>query len=248
METPALDVYVGAFLARNRPDIDESGLHGRLPSSDDRLARLLVTDDRAYRALASILPDIDAGMITVCAAAERCTELVGDRVAWRRGTATAMTCRDLSSLPSARLPDGLALRPVRRLDGDAPDGVKLADAVAVAVRADSEMRDEPGALAGYLRSLPPAYALMAAVDGDGAVRGTSAFGAFGAYASVMFVNTDPGWRRRGVGRAMTSAALHAARDSGASKAGLDASESGRRIYRHLGFETAAAVTRFYRAR
>jgi GNAT superfamily N-acetyltransferase len=248
VETPAVDVYVGAFLARYRPDVDEGGLHGLLPSTDDRLARLLVTDDRAYGALAAILPDTDAGMITVFNAAARCTELLAGGLSWTRGTATAMACRDLSSLPSARLPDALEIRPVRRIDGDARKGVKLADAVAAAMRADPGIQDEPAVFAAYLRSLSPAFRLMAAVDGGGVVRGTSGWGAFGAYARVMFVNTDPDWRRRGIGRGMTSAALHAARDSGATRAGLDASVAGGRIYRHLGFEPVAEVTRFYRAR
>jgi GNAT superfamily N-acetyltransferase len=247
VETPAVDVYVGAFLARHRADTDEPGLHGLIASSDGR-ARLLVTDDRAHGALARILPGIDAGLITVFAAAARCTELLAGASSWRRGTATAMTCRDLSDLPSAPLPEVLRIRPVRRIDSDARDGVELGEAVAAAMHADPGIQDEPEALAAYLRSLPPQFRLMAAVDAGGVVRGTSGFGVFGAYASVMFVNTDPAFRRRGIGRGMTAAALHAARDRGASQAGLDASDAGRRIYAHLGFESVAPVTRFYRAR
>lgn len=253
MNAPAVDVYVGAFLARadpvrpqDRPQVDAPGLCGQLPSSDDRFARLLVTDDRAYPALAAILPDIDAGIITVFAAASRCRELLAGGLPWRPGEATAMACRDLSHLPSVGLPDPFALRPVRRLDGDAPQGATLADAVAAAMRAGPGIDDEE-AFSGYLRSLSPAFRLMAAVDADGVVRGTSGWGVFGAYARVIFVNTDPGWRRRGIGLAMTCAALHAARDAGAARAGLDASSAGERMYRRLGFETVTAVTRFYQA-
>jgi hypothetical protein len=47
---------------------------------------------------------------------------------------------------------------------------------------------------------------------------------------------------------MTAAALHAARAAGATRAGLDASAAGARIYRRLGFETVAEMTRFYQAR
>ncbi len=248
METPAAAVYVGAFLARHRPDVDERGLHGRVPSGDDRTARLLVTDDRACAALAAILTDIDAGMIAVFAAAERCTDLVSRGLSWRRWTSTAMACRDLSALPSPRLPDGLEIRPVRRLPGDADDGVELAAAVAAAMRADREIQDEPAVFAAYLRSLAPAIRLIAAVDAAGVVRGTSGWGVFDGYATVMFVNTDPQWRGRGIGSGMTSAALHAARAAGATRAGLDASAAGARIYRRLGFETVAEMTRFYRAR
>jgi hypothetical protein len=70
---------------------------------------------------------------------------------------------------------------------------------------------------------------MAAVDATGQVRATSGRGVFGGYASAMFVTTDPGWCRRGIGQAMTSAAPRAARASGAVHAGLDASDLGRRI-------------------
>ncbi len=42
-----------------------------------------------------------------------------------------------------------------------------------------------------MRSLPPEMRLFAAVDGEGVVRATSGSGAFGAPASVIFVNTDP---------------------------------------------------------
>ena len=47
------------------------------------------------------------------------------------------------------------------------------------------------AFVGYLRALPAATRLFAAVDGDRVVRATSGCGVFGATASVMFVNTAP---------------------------------------------------------
>lgn len=77
------------------------------------------------------------------------------------------------------------------------------------------------------------------------IRATSGAGAFGAEASVMFVNTDPNWRRRGIGLAMTAAALHSARASGARRACLDASRAGATIYRRLGFEVVTEMTRFF---
>jgi ribosomal protein S18 acetylase RimI-like enzyme len=69
-------------------------------------------------------------------------------------------------------------------------------------------------LADYLRSLPSTFSLFAAVDNDGKVRATSGCGVFGRYATVLFVNTDPGWRGRGIGQAMTAQALTAARRGG----------------------------------
>jgi GNAT superfamily N-acetyltransferase len=246
----ALDVYVATFLARcvamgpsGQPMIDEPGIHGLLPRSGDRYTRLLVTDDRARGRLSALLGDARAGMITVCAAAARCAALLAGDPAWRAGTATAMVCRDLQTVPAAALPSGLTLRPVRRLPGDAPGGVALIQAVAVACRANPTPTDPP-ALAEHLRSLPRAFGLWAAVDEEGFVRATSGSAAFGTAASVIFVNTDPDWRRRGIARAMTSIALHAAQRAGARQAGLDASDAGRQLYLQLGFDAATLTTRF----
>jgi GNAT superfamily N-acetyltransferase len=157
-----------------------------------------------------------------------------------------MVCRDLRTVPVVPLPDDLILRPVRRQSSDAPDGVPLREAAAIAMRADPTIRGDPDAFADYLRSLAPAFRLIAAVDTSGAVRATAGSGVFGIYASVIFVDTDPRWRGRGVGTAMTSTALHAARASGATTACLDASDAGLGIYRRLGFDAAGPVTRFYR--
>ena len=254
MQTDAIDAYVAAFRARcdvlrrpGRPEIDEPGAHGLLSGGDDPLARLLVTDDRAYDVLAALLPEVRAGTIGVVTAATRCLGLVASDPAWTANTVTAMACRNLGKIPVTPLPKELALRPVRRLAGDEPAGVRLEDAVAAAMSADPRIEDEPRALADYLRSLPPSFRLFAAVESNDAVRATSASGVFGTYAHVMFVNTHRDWRRRGIGQAMTGAALRAARDSGATRACLDATTAGRAIYERLGFDVAAQVTRFSRS-
>ena len=56
METGSVAVYVASFLARcgvirhpGQPEVDEPGVHGLLPTSDNPLARLLVTEDGGYR-------------------------------------------------------------------------------------------------------------------------------------------------------------------------------------------------------
>ena len=258
MGSAAMDGYVEAFLARclaARPPgdamIDEPGIHGLMPDKDDGRARLLITDDRARDRLSTLLGGTRAGMITVCAAAAQCAELLETVAGWRAGTATAMICRDLQTVQAPRLPSGLTLRPVRRLANDPPGGVPLTQAVAAACRADLESSDAR-ALAEHLRSLPRAFALWAAVDDGDSVRGTSGSAGFGATASVIFVNTDPDWRHRGIARAMTAIALRAARNAhhragasashrfyaaqraGARYAGLDASVSGRALYLSLG--------------
>lgn len=251
MAATATDIYAASFLARCRADsgsrerdVDGPGVHGRLPTADEPVTRLLVTDDRGYDVLAAVLRDAPVGRIAVLAAAVRCAELVRRHPAWTPDTATAMVCRDLRTVPEVALPGGLTLRAVRRVPGDGPDGVPLADAVAVAVRAAPSMEEPTNGLADYLRSLPPAFRLFAAVDGDGAVRATSASGAFGTEATVLFVNTDPGWRGRGIGTAMTAVALRAAQDSGARRACLDSSDAGESIYGRLGFESVGGTTRF----
>ena len=248
-----MNTYVAAFRARcdvlrrpGRPEIKEPGVLGLLSGADDPLARLLVTEDRAYDVLAALLPEVRAGMIVVVTAARRCLRLVQSDRAWTANAVTAMVCRDLGKIPISPLPKELTLRPVRRLAGDEPTGVPLEDAVTAAMSADPRIEDEPWAFANYLRSLPPTFRLFAAVESNGGVRATSGSGVSSTYANVIFVNTHRDWRRRGIGRAMTSAALRAARDSGATHACLDATAEGRAIYAHLGFEVATEVTRFFR--
>lgn len=226
--------------------VESPGIHGLLPSDDHPFARLLVTDDRAYDLLRALLPDARSGMIRVIAPAARCAELVGARLGWKSDVVTAMICRDLRTVPATTLPSELTLRPVRRLAGDRPDGVPLEDAVSAALVADPAIDDPPDAFAEFLRSLPPATRLFAAVQSNGAVRATSGSDAFGTDANVIFVNTDPGWRGRGIGRAMTTAALRAAQESGARRACLDSSDAGLPIYLRLGFESVARTTRFFR--
>ncbi len=225
----AVDAYVASFVARSA---GVQGLGLGPPT------RVLVTDDRAYDALAAALPDLPGGTITVSALARRCTELVAGSAEWRAAKpVTAMVCRDLATVPELALPAGLTLRPV----------LDVEDAAALAMRAAPTIEGPLEAFADYLRSLEGAVALLEAVDGDEVVRATAGTRVLGTEATVFFVNTDPAWQRRGIGRAMTAAALHAAHDLGATRASLDASDAGARIYLSLGFEDAGPWTQFSRA-
>ena len=230
--------------SRGRATVEEVGLRGVLPGAEDPRIRLLVTDDQAHDVLAALLPEARTGMIRVFESAARCAQLVVDQLAWNSDTVTAMVCSDLHTVPALLLPSELTLHPVQRLADDEGAGVALADAVLAAMCATPAIEDPPEVFTDFLRSLPPTFRLFAAVDNDGKVRATSGSGVFDQYATVIFVNTDPDWRGRGIGRAMTAQALRAAQRAGARQASLDASDAGRSIYLRLGFETAGTLTRF----
>ncbi len=244
----ARDAYVAAFAARcvatGLPVLAKPGLHGVVSKTGWPSTRVLVTDDGALDELGALLPAVRGGLITVFVAAARCTQLLREQPGWTPGAATAMASRDLGGVPQLALPPELTLRAVRRRPEDGADGVTLQDAVALAVLAEPDGESSADALAGYLAALSPTFRLLAAVDRAGAVRATTGYGVFGAHAAVIFVNTHPDWRRRGIGLAMTATALRAARDAGAAQASLDASGAGLSIYRRLGFEVVAETLRF----
>ncbi len=180
--------------------------------------------------------------------ASRCDEFMRGQPGWTaERPSTAMVCRDVRVVPAVTLPAGLVLRPVNRLASDAADAVPLNDAVGVAIASDPDITGTVDQFAGFLQSLPTSVRLFAAVDERGFARATSGCDVFGDYARVFFVNTEPGWRRRGVGAAMTVEALRAAASSGARTAFLDATADGAPVYLRLGFETAGRLTRYSRA-
>ena len=61
----------------------------------------------------------------------------------------------------------------------------------------------------------------------------------GRRAHLMNVYTDPGRRRQGIAGKMVSMLIEAAWDRGATEISLDATESGRPLYRRLGFRDSA---------
>jgi ribosomal protein S18 acetylase RimI-like enzyme len=251
---PAPDAYTAAFDARcaaaegpGTRRLDGPGIHGLAPVDGESPTQLLVLDDRAFDVLSAVLPLASSGTVRVHESAGRCAELIRRDRTWTPKAVTAMVCRDLRSVPGAPLPTALTLRPVCRVAEDPPDGVPLTDAVAAAGRATPAGEVSTVELAAYLRSLPEGPRLFAAVDDDGIVRGTSGSRTFFSDAYVFFVNTDPGWRRRGVGLSMTAAALRSAVKSGATRASLDASGPGIPLYRRLGFTAVAQITQFSRS-
>jgi GNAT superfamily N-acetyltransferase len=251
---PAVELYGAAFVARwsHEPGGEpvppaQPGVRGLVWPGEEPSVRLLVTDDRGYDRLVTEVARARRGAVVVLDRARRCHDFLRSRPGWRADRpATAMVLRDVDAVPAVAVPDGLALRPVRRLASDAPGAVPLEDAVAVAIASDPGITDPPEEFARFLQGLPPSARLLAAVDGAGVAHATSGVDVFGEYARVFFVNTEPGRRRRGIGRALTAAALRAAASAGARRAVLHATDDGASVYARLGFEPAGRLTRYAR--
>lgn len=251
MQVPAFDDYVAAFEARwtavegpGTRRLDGPDICGLVPVDGTSPTDLLVLGDDAFDVLSTVLPMVSGGTVRVHDMARRCADLIRRDRTWTSSAVTAMVCSDLRVVPEPSLPAGLTLQRVRRVPEDPMGGVPLTEAVATAARAMSTNDASADALASYLRSMPGDPLLFAAVDQDGIVRGTSGSRTFGSDAYAFFVNTDPGWRRRGVGLAMTAAALRSSLRRGATQASLDASDSGAAVYRQLGFTAVAQITQF----
>jgi GNAT superfamily N-acetyltransferase len=74
---------------------------------------------------------------------------------------------------------------------------------------------------------------------DGRIVATSVLLDRCGVAGVYAVTTVDGYRRRGIGAAMTAAALRAGRARGRRTGTLQASSMGQRVYRRMGFEVVA---------
>ncbi len=79
---------------------------------------------------------------------------------------------------------------------------------------------------------------------DGKVVGTSEVLFSRGVAGVYVVTTDPAYRRRGIGTAMTDAALKLARARGYLVATLQASDDGQPVYVRMGFSTVETLKLF----
>jgi ribosomal protein S18 acetylase RimI-like enzyme len=241
----AIDIYCDAFVARQRHELDSDpvvligpGVRGVA------LIRLLVIDDSGYDRLVAEA-SARRGVVYVFEQASRCNEFLRGQPGWRAGgTEMAMVLRDVQAATGATLPDGLDARPVNRVASEAPDAVPLKNAVAVAIESDPGITDSADDVAGYLSGLPSSVRLFAAVDEKGVARATSACHVFGEYAQVFFVSTEPAWRRRGIGQAMTLEALKAAAYLGVRRAFLHATDDGGSVYKGLGFEAVGLLARY----
>jgi GNAT superfamily N-acetyltransferase len=248
-DTP-VGVFADAFLRRARfaaqsagTLIDDHGLVG-LQQANGQVS-LLVVDDHALGPLAALLGSDPRGVIRVLPAAPRCRAMLATQPRWATKSLTAMVCRDLQAVLDVALPEGLELRPVSLAPGEADGSVDLVAITAMVIEADpAAAGEDPERMAASLRAISPAPRFYAAVDHAGAVRATSGWRLFGHDTSIFFINTHQDWRRRGVGRSMTAAALRGARDAGATCACLDATAAGASVYLSVGFESAAPMAEF----
>lgn len=228
--------------------IERDGLLGFVGTPVWPDARLLVTDDRALSVLREMLPSVSAGTIKVLETARGCRVLLDRAHAWARESVTAMVCLDLNAVPVLPIPDGLGFHRVRRAPTDEANGIPLMHAAAANLRAQPAATTTPplDQFISYIRSLPDPVRLFAAVDESGVVQATSASEATGEDARVFFVSTHPSWRGRGIGTAMTAAALHDAARFGSRQASLESSDAGIGIYTRLSFEPVSAVSVYHR--
>lgn len=251
---PGVEDYVHGFRERvdsmRKPGqrvIDEPGMVGLIGTEAHPLdGRVLVTDDRALELLSELLRGPLARVVNVFSGAEACHRLLAEAGGHRQEPCTAMLAAALDTIPELPLPEGLTLRQVSRTPDDG-DGVPLEHAAEAALRADPSAApaDSLEGFVAYLRSVPNAR-FLAGVDELGAVRATAASANWGTTTGVFFVDTEASWRGRGVGTAMTAAALRAAAAAGATTACLDASALGLSIYQRLGFREVSGCTLFVR--
>lgn len=240
--------YLGAFLAVSRVGakphhrlLETGPLLGTVGTPDRPDGRLLVRAEDAIDFLTA-MGDPWGSYLEVDPTARRCIAHLEGLGRYRSSTATAMV-RELAGLTHP--PVESTLRLVTATHEDAKGSALLIAAVEANLRADPIDDLTPTAFVDYLASIPGA-AFLVAVDSAGIIRATAGSAVFENIARVFFVSTDLEWRGRGIGTAMTAAALRNAVDHGATHACLAASVDGYPIYRRLGFETAGDLVLFER--
>lgn len=249
-----LELYRAAFAARQghglgacSAPLSAPGLDGVVCTEGPRVLRVLVTDDRGHDVLASEVAAAQQGFANVFERAARSDELLRGLPEWAADRpSTAMVLREIDPGSGSALPDGLDVRPVAVRGNGAPGAVALEDAAAVAIASDPGIAEPAAEFAAYLRGLPSSVQLFAAVGEDGVAHATSGCDVHGEHARIFFVDTEPTWRRRGIGSAMTAAALRAAAAAGARHAYLHATTDGASVYMRLGFEAIGRLTRYSR--
>lgn len=149
---------------------------------------------------------------------------------------------ELAQLPELVVPDGVEIRAV---DEDRP---LLAAATTIAFTTNGFPEEVTEPMLEMLDRTPDRALFqffLATVDGVPAA--ASALLVTGDTAGLYNVGTLPEFRRRGLGRLVSLAALEAGRVRGCRVGVLDASPDGEPVYRALGFEEACRLTFAVRA-
>jgi ribosomal protein S18 acetylase RimI-like enzyme len=223
--------------AQGLEPVDEPDLVGAVRSGDEPAGALLVTGPGVEPPLRALLATTSPEVVVVTEPALDLLPVVIE-AGWSACAAhTAMLADDLAAVPAVPVPAPYLLQRVA-LDEET-EGVSLEEALLIDVMyggsaAAASVRDLP-AEAERLRRLPGIH-LFAALDPHGLPVATAGARVVGATAMLAAVATIPAARRRGLGRALSSAALRAAAEAGATQAFLDAATDGA-LYRPLGFTT-----------
>ena len=154
---------------------------------------------------------------------------------------SGMAASLLSGLPPLDLPTGVTFQIVR--DPDAFHDWMDVFAAGFEMPPDVISAFSKFALLGFGDELP--YRVVLARIADRPVATALGFLAGGG-AVILNVATIPEFRRRGLGRAVTLAAMHTCAEFGASVAVLQSSEMGCELYRRLGFEEFGRYRSFVR--
>jgi ribosomal protein S18 acetylase RimI-like enzyme len=156
------------------------------------------------------------------------------------GGEPAMTCR-LDQLPVPPMPDGVAVERVR----DEAALHALADVLAAGFgegEVEARWAESVWAKIGFADATPWRH-YLARLDGR-PVGCASLFVHPAEVGGIYFVCTHPEYRRRGIGGAVTLAAMRGARELGCRLAVLGTSDQGRPVYQRLGFRDAGVVLIF----
>jgi len=146
----------------------------------------------------------------------------------------AMT-RAVDGLPPADLPSGLEVLPVEDVGGLSVFGRVIAGADAPPDAPDQRFY-ELAAEAGAASELHHRVGRL-----DGVLVATASIHVAGTIAGIYDVTTRSSYRGRGIGAAMTRAAMHTARTLEIREIALQASAEGLGIYRRLGFADVGQI-------
>jgi ribosomal protein S18 acetylase RimI-like enzyme len=170
-------------------------------------------------------PDSDSGV----------AEALQARGYSRTGSMPIMAVR-LGQLPEPALPAGLVVERVEQ----AADVADYVDAYASSFGVGPEIRDAVvKAESGLRTDLGRLIRLVGRVDGRPVA--TSAVVISDGVAGLYWIATDPEYRGRGIGAALTAEAMAVGRQYGASVCTLQASGLGEPVYRRLGFTPVGEI-------